>query len=120
MTLDTADFTLKPCPFCGFDFYSDDALEPSDVARKIGPRQYHPWQVGCVEEAGGCGAHVLGQTLMAAVEAWNQRRPVNYRPVGWWHKSPSGDTDEDDVFITQDGKPDERCDNCIPIYVQDI
>jgi len=71
--LDKSDFTLKPCPFCGFDFYADDSLEPSDVAHKVGPRQYHPWQVGCVEEAGGCGAHVLGPTLLAAVEAWNLR-----------------------------------------------
>jgi len=65
------DFLLI-CPFCGQkpDLGDGDSVYP---VTRMDEQGRQVWRAGCVEQAGGCGAEVLGPSLEAAIARWNLR-----------------------------------------------
>lgn len=78
---------ILPCPFCGHVVDLDDpsTLHPDTVSwyNKDGRRvyvnfrsplaEYHCWVMNCLEEAGGCGATIRGDTKRETLAKWQQR-----------------------------------------------
>ena len=80
----------KPCPFCGkpVDLTNPDTLHPSGVFwrmnKEIGFPTYHgitEFQDGdescyvlhCVENSGGCGVRISGDSIDEVLQKWNTR-----------------------------------------------
>lgn len=59
---------LKPCPFCGFepDLEDEDTCYPATRDKSV-------WGVHCTCGSGGCGASVLGDSKIEAIQIWNTR-----------------------------------------------
>lgn len=59
---------FKECPFCGHhpDPYECDTIYPLN-------REGTLWRAGCVDNAGGCTAKVIGGTPYEAIDEWNRR-----------------------------------------------
>ncbi len=79
---------IEPCPFCGMkvDLEDPDTLYPNGIGwkdREEGFRSYHSFRevppeqwcysIHCVENAGGCGVEMSGDTKEEAIEKWNRR-----------------------------------------------
>lgn len=69
---------LKSCPFCGFvpDRNEPDCIYPAargeydPLAQQI---VFPVWNLVCYETGGGCGAHILGDSVDECITKWNTR-----------------------------------------------
>lgn len=85
---DLSDRELLPCPFCGHNPDPNnlvDSLHPRNqyahwspegyfyFNRKPEGSVYEVWEFSCLENEGGCGTTITGNSKVHVVEKWNTR-----------------------------------------------
>lgn len=78
---------LKSCPFCGHVIYDiQDALHPTgrgwrvddDIRHYLPAKESHRfhgevWSLNCLENEGGCGVEMNGDSREEVIEKWQRR-----------------------------------------------